>query len=37
MLEYIGTKVRNARDIFEMEERAFRASFEFLAAHPGAS
>jgi AcrR family transcriptional regulator len=35
LLDYLGERVHGAKDIFEIEERAFRASCEFLATHPG--
>jgi AcrR family transcriptional regulator len=35
LLDFLGERVHGAHDIFEIEERAFRASFEFLATHPG--
>ena len=35
MLRFIGTKVAGSRDIYEMEERGFRAFFEFLKGNPG--
>jgi AcrR family transcriptional regulator len=35
LLDFLGERVHGAKDIFEIEERAFRASCEFLATHPG--
>jgi AcrR family transcriptional regulator len=35
MLHFVGTRVAGAQDILEMEERGFRAFFEFLGPNPG--
>jgi AcrR family transcriptional regulator len=35
LLDFLGSRVKGARDVFDIEERAFRASFEYLAANPG--
>jgi AcrR family transcriptional regulator len=35
LLDFLGERVHGAKDIFEIEERAFRASCEFLATHAG--
>jgi AcrR family transcriptional regulator len=35
LLEFLSLRVKGAGDVFEIEERAFRASFEYLAANPG--
>jgi AcrR family transcriptional regulator len=35
LLAFLGDRVHGAKDILEIEERAFRASCEFLATHPG--
>ncbi len=35
MLRFIGERIRGAEDFFDMEERAFRAFFEYLGLKPG--
>ncbi|WP_416400810.1 TetR/AcrR family transcriptional regulator [Alicycliphilus denitrificans] len=35
MLVYIGGKVRGAKDFLDVEERGFRAFFEYLRLNPG--
>jgi AcrR family transcriptional regulator len=35
LLDFLGERVHGAKDIFDMEEKAFRASCVFLAIHPG--
>jgi AcrR family transcriptional regulator len=35
MLHFVGSRVAGAEDILEMEERGFRAFFEFLGSNPG--
>ncbi len=35
MLHFVGSRVAGAQDILEMEERGFRAFFEFLGPNPG--
>lgn len=35
MLRYIGSRVSGAADIYQMEERGFRAFFEYLKYNPG--
>lgn len=35
MLDFIRERVRGSRDIYDMEERGFRAFFEYLDANPG--
>lgn len=35
LLLYIGSKVRGAKNFLEVEERGFRAFFEFLRINPG--
>ncbi|MEP4380374.1 MAG: TetR/AcrR family transcriptional regulator [Alphaproteobacteria bacterium] len=35
LIAFVGDRVRGSRDTLEMEERGFRAFFEYLAAHPG--
>ena len=35
MLVYIGSKVRGAKDFMDVEERGFRAFFEYLRLNPG--
>ncbi len=35
MLHFVGSRVAGAQDILEMEERGFRAFFEFLGSNPG--
>ena len=35
LLDFLGARVHGARDIFDIEEKAFRASCEFLSTHPG--
>jgi AcrR family transcriptional regulator len=35
MLHFVGTRVAGAKDILDMEERGFRAFFEFLGSNPG--
>lgn len=35
MLEFIGMRIAGSADVFEMEERGFRAFFEYLRHNPG--
>jgi AcrR family transcriptional regulator len=35
MLHFVGSRVAGAKDILDMEERGFRAFFEFLGSNPG--
>lgn len=35
MLVYIGERIHSAGDVYEMEEKALRAFFSYLAEHPG--
>lgn len=35
MLHFVGTRVAGTQNILEMEERGFRAFFEFLGSNPG--
>lgn len=35
MLRFIGERTRGAKDVFDMEERGFRAFFEYLTRNPG--
>jgi AcrR family transcriptional regulator len=35
LIAFVGDRVRGSRDTLEMEERGFRAFFEYLAANPG--
>lgn len=35
MLRYIGSRVAGAADIYQMEERGFRAFFDYLKLNPG--
>jgi AcrR family transcriptional regulator len=35
MLRFIGERTRGARDLYDMEERGFRAFFDYLTLNPG--
>lgn len=35
LIAFVGVRVRGSRDTLEMEERGFRAFFEYLARNPG--
>lgn len=35
LISFIGKRVRGSRDTLEMEERGFRAFFDYLSNHPG--
>lgn len=35
LIAFVGDRVHGSRDTMEMEERGFRAFFEYLAANPG--
>ncbi len=35
MFHFIGQRVAGAKDLYDLEERGFRAFFEYLESHPG--
>lgn len=35
MLDFIGKRVRGSKDVYDLEERGFRAFFEYMDANPG--